>query len=61
MLWSFLLMPLVVVGYVWLLRRKRQQVVSFSAVSWILQNIETPSAWRRHVPPALLLVAMGLL
>ena len=61
MLWSFLLMPFVVMGYVWLLRRKRQQVVSFSAVSWILQNIEPPSAWRRHVPPALLLVAMGLL
>jgi Ca-activated chloride channel homolog len=61
MLWSFLLMPLMAGVYVWLLRRKRQQVVSFSAVSWILQNIETPSAWRRHVPPALLFVAMGLL
>lgn len=61
MLWSFLLMPLVAGVYMWLLRRKRQQVVSFSAVSWILQNIETPSAWRRHLPPALLFVAMGLL
>jgi Ca-activated chloride channel family protein len=61
MLWSFLLMPLVAGVYVWLLRRKRQKVVSFSAVSWIVQNIETPSVWRRHVPPALLFVAMGML
>ncbi|MFY8080406.1 MAG: BatA domain-containing protein, partial [Limnohabitans sp.] len=39
MLWSLLLLPLMLAGYVWLLRRKRQQVVSFSAVSWILQNM----------------------
>jgi Ca-activated chloride channel family protein len=61
MLWSLLLMPLMLGVYLWLLRKKPKQVVSFSAVSWILQNIEPPSAWRRHVPPALLFMAMGLL
>lgn len=61
MLWFCLLMPIAAGVYVWLLRRKRRQVVSFSAVSWIVQNVQTPSAWRRHVPPALLFVAMGLL
>ena len=61
MLWSLLLMPLMACVYVWLLRRKRRQAVSFSAVSWILQNMETPSAWRRHVPPVLLFIAMALL
>jgi Ca-activated chloride channel family protein len=48
-------------AYMWLLKRKRKQVVAFSAVSWILQNMETPSPWRRHVPPFLLALAMGLL
>jgi len=61
MLWSLLLVPLMVGVYVWLLKRKRKQTVSFSAVSWILQNMETPSPWRRHVPPALLALALALL
>lgn len=61
MLWSLALMPVAVGVYLWLLKRKRQQVIAFSSVSWILQNMDTPSAWRRHVPPALVLVAMALL
>ena len=61
MLWTLVLMPLLLGGYLWLLRKKPKQVAYFSAVSWILQNIETPSAWRRHLPPALLFVAVGLL
>ena len=61
MLWSLLLVPLMVLGYLWLLKRKRKQVVAFSAVSWILQNMDTPSPWRRHVPPALLAIALVLL
>jgi Ca-activated chloride channel family protein len=61
MLWSLMLVPLMVGGYLWLLKRKRKQVVAFSAVSWILQNMDTPSPWRRHVPPALLAIALVLL
>lgn len=61
MLWTLVLMPLLLGAYLWLLRKKPKQVAYFSAVSWILQNIETPSAWRRHLPPALLFVAVGLL
>ena len=61
MLWSLLLVPLMVGGYVWLQKRKRKEVVAFSAVSWILKNMDTPSPWRRHVPPALLALALALL
>ena len=61
MLWSLLLLPLLVAAYVWLLKRKRQQVVVFSGVSWILQNMALPSPWRRHVPPALIGLAVALL
>lgn len=61
MLWSLLLLPLTVAGYLWLLKRRRKEVVRFPTVSWILKNIKTPSPWRRHVPPALMAVALGLL
>jgi Ca-activated chloride channel family protein len=61
MLWSLLLLPLMVIGYLWLLKRRRKQVVAFPTVSWILQNMTTPSPWRRHVPPALLALALALL
>lgn len=61
MLWTLLLLPLLLGAYLWLLRKKPKKVAYFSTVSWILQNIETPSAWRRHLPPALLFVAVGLL
>jgi Ca-activated chloride channel family protein len=61
MLWSLLLLPLLVAAYVWLLKRKRKQVLAFSGVSWILQNMAVPSPWRRHVPPALIGLAVALL
>jgi len=61
MLWSLGLLPLVVGVYLWLLKRKRKEVVEFSAVSWILQNMDAPSPWRRHVPPLLLALALALL
>ena len=61
MLWSLLLLPLTVAGYLWLLRRKRKETLAFSTVSWIIQNMGTPSPWRRHVPPALLGCALAVL
>lgn len=61
MLWSLVLIPLMVLVYLWLLKRKRRHVISFSAVSWILENMDTPSTWRRHVPPLLVLAALSLL
>jgi len=61
MLWSLLLLPLTVAGYIWLLRRKRKETLVFSTVSWIIQNMGTPSPWRRHVPPVLLGCALAVL
>lgn len=60
MLWFLLLLPLTVAVYLWLLRRKRNKTLSFSAVSWIIHNMGTPSTWRRHVPPALLGCALAV-
>ncbi len=61
MLWSLWLLPLLAGVYVLLLKRKRPATVAFSGVSWILQNMATPSPWRRHVPPVLLGLALACL
>lgn len=61
MLWSLLLLPLLAGVYALLLKRKRHATLAFSGVSWILQNMDTPPSWRRHVPPVLLGLALSLL
>jgi Ca-activated chloride channel family protein len=58
-LWLMLALPLLPVAYVWLLRRGRKAAVRFSSVG-IVRAANGPG-WRRHVPPALLLLALSAL
>lgn len=59
-LWLMLAIPLLPLAYVWLLRRRRQMVVRFSSLRTVREA--GGRNWRRHVPPALLLLACsGLL
>jgi Ca-activated chloride channel family protein len=60
-LWSLLLLPLAVAGYIWILRRRRKTPVRFSSLSLIRAAQPERSRWRRHVPFALLLVAFASL
>ncbi|HYF17751.1 MAG TPA: VWA domain-containing protein [Ramlibacter sp.] len=53
-----LALPLLPAFYVWLLRRRRKQSVRFSSLG-IVRAAGSGRAWRRHVPPALLLLAIG--
>jgi Ca-activated chloride channel homolog len=64
--WPFVLPALVAVpallfAYWWLLRRRRRRAVPFSSVALIRAAQPRHSAWRRHVPVALLLSALTLL
>jgi Ca-activated chloride channel family protein len=59
-LWSLLLLPLVVALYVWLLRRKRRTSVRLASVAVARLAIGEGPGWRRHVPPALLLLALAI-
>jgi Ca-activated chloride channel family protein len=64
--WPFVLPALLVIpalgfAYWWLLRRKRRRAVPFSSVALIRAAQPRHSAWRRHVPAALLLGALALL
>jgi Ca-activated chloride channel family protein len=58
---SLLFVPVLAGVYVWRLRRRRRQAVRFSNVA-LLRSVGAGSrSWRRHVPIALVLAALGLL
>jgi Ca-activated chloride channel homolog len=59
-LWSLLLLPLVVALYLWLLKRKRKTSVRLASVAVAKLAIGEGPGWRRHVPPALLLLALAI-
>ncbi len=63
MLWLLALLPLLVLLYVWLLRKKRRTTVRLASVQVAKLALGRGPGWRRHVPPALMLlaVAAGLL
>jgi Ca-activated chloride channel family protein len=58
---SLLFVPVLAGVYVWQLQRRRRQAVRFSNVA-LLRSVGAGSrSWRRHVPIALVLAALGLL
>ena len=58
-LWLLWIVPLLVGVYVWLLRRKKRVALRFASVAIIKQAMGTGLHWRRHLPPALFLLAMA--
>ena len=61
MLWGLLALPVLVLAYLWLLRRRKQTTLRFANLGLVKQAMGRQSAWRRHVPPALLLLAIAVL
>ena len=53
--------PLLLGVYVWQLRRRRRQAVRYSNVALLREAGAGSTSWRRHVPVALVLCALGLL
>jgi Ca-activated chloride channel family protein len=58
---GLLVVPLLAAGYVWAIRRRRRRAVRYSSVALIRAAAPARSAWRRHAPVALLLVALACL
>lgn len=56
-LWLLMLLPLLPVAYVWLLRRNRKAALRYSSLSVV--RGAAGGAWRRHLPPALFLLALA--
>jgi Ca-activated chloride channel homolog len=58
-LWCLLLLPVLPLLYLWLLRQRARPAVRLASVH-IARAAASPR-WRRHVPPALIFIALALL
>jgi Ca-activated chloride channel homolog len=58
-LWLLLALPLLPLLYLWLLRRRGKPALRYSNLDVVREAAGRP--WRRHVPPALLLLACSML
>ena len=58
-LWLMLALPLLPVLYLWLLRRRGKAALRYSSLEVLREA--SRRQWRRHVPPALLLMACSML
>ncbi len=61
LLWGLILVPLVVLLYVWLLRRRKKTALRYANLALVKEAMGTSVAWRRHLPPALMLLAVAAL
>jgi Ca-activated chloride channel family protein len=55
-----LALPLLVAIYRWLLGRKKRTAIRYASLVLVKEAMQG-STWRRHVPPLLLLVALGVM
>ena len=53
--------PLVVLAYLLVLRRRRRFAVHYSSLSLIRQAMPGGTRWKRHLPFVLIVLALGLL
>lgn len=61
LLWALLALPLLVALYFWLLARRKRQAVPLASLGLVRQALGRGGDWRRHLPPLLLALALGLL
>ena len=58
-LWLLLFLPALVAAYLHALRRKKKAAIRYPSLALIRQAIGPGAKFRRHVPPLLLLIAIG--
>ena len=58
-LWLMLALPLLVLLYVWLLRRKKKMALRYASLSIVKEAMGPGQSVRRHIPPALFLLAIA--
>ncbi|CAN5550027.1 VWA domain-containing protein [soil metagenome] len=59
-LWFFLVLALLPAAYVWLMRRRNRAALQYSGLG-VVRAAVAGRQWRRHLPPALLLLACAVL
>ncbi|MFO1194412.1 MAG: VWA domain-containing protein [Rhodoferax sp.] len=58
-LWLMLALPLLVLLYLWLLRRKKKLALRYASLSIVKEAMGTSQSVRRHIPPLLFLLAIA--
>ena len=58
-LWLLLALPLLVLLYVWLLRRKKKMALRYASLSIVREAMGTGQSFRRHIPPLLFLLSLA--
>ena len=58
MLWLLLIVPALVAGYFYLLRRKQQTALKYASLSMVKEAMGAGQKFRRHIPPLLFLLAL---
>jgi len=60
-LWSLLALPLVVLSYLWLLKRRKAAALHYPSLGLVRTALGPGNRWRRHIPPLLFLLALAAL
>jgi Ca-activated chloride channel family protein len=58
LLWLLLAVPLLIVLYLWLLKRRKKTAIAWASLGIVKEAMGKAPAWRRHVPPLLFLGAL---
>jgi Ca-activated chloride channel family protein len=61
MLWVMLAVPLLVALYLLLITRRKKSTLRYANLGLVKEALGRGGAWRRHVPPVLMLIALSLL
>jgi Ca-activated chloride channel homolog len=58
-LWLLMALPLLVLLYIWLLHRKKKMALRYASLSIVKEAMGAGQTVRRHIPPALFLLALA--
>lgn len=58
-LWLLLVLPLLVLLYIWLLRRKKKLALRYASLSIVREAMGKGQTFRRHIPPILFLLSLA--
>jgi len=61
MLWALLALPAIVLLYVFLITRRKKTTLRYANLGLVREALGKSVAWRRHLPPVLLFVAIAAL
>jgi Ca-activated chloride channel family protein len=59
MLWLMAVLPLLLAGYLWALRRKKKLAVRYASLSMVREAMGAGSRIKRHIPPLLFFIALA--